>query len=189
MYAPGRTGATLFSRLTFLTLSSSTGLVCCRRNKALVILQNFTRVMLEIGGQRHRIEHLITPGPAMFGGVLPPVECHVPVGLGTKTSSVCRLSFSWTSFKAKHTFLSIFGLDSANKRSHGVFRSECYQDQSSKSCKGWEMLRFQKKSSCQAEDKKTGTCHTERIFESSALLPKQITYHSPSNDALAESWF
>lgn len=71
--------------LTFLTLSSSTGLVCCRRNKALVILQNFTRALLEIGGQRHRIEQLITLGPAMFGGVLPPVECHVPEGLGTKT--------------------------------------------------------------------------------------------------------
>ena len=84
LYAPDRRKG-----LTFLTLSSSTGLVCCSRNKALEILQNLTRVLLEIGGQRHRIEQLITLEPAMFGSVLPPdlppVECHVLEGLGTKT--------------------------------------------------------------------------------------------------------
>ena len=148
LYAPDRRKG-----LTFLTLSSSTGLVCCSRNKALEILQNLTRVLLEIGGQRHRIEQLITLGPAMFGSVLPPVECHVPEGLGTKTFPTCRISFSWTSFNAKHTLLPIFGLDSANKRSHGVFRSDHYQDQSSKSCKGWENLRFKMKTSCQSVDK------------------------------------
>lgn len=122
----------LFTRwavLTFLTLSSSTGLVCCRRKKALVILQNFTRVLLEIGGHRHRMVHLMTPGPAMlevFSVPSPRSNVTPRKAWALKTFPICRMSLSWTSIKAKRTFLPIFVLDSASKGSHGVFRSKCY---------------------------------------------------------------
>lgn len=53
---------------TFWTLSSSTGFVCCFLKKELAILQNLTRVLLALRGQRHRMEHLIptTLVPAML---------------------------------------------------------------------------------------------------------------------------
>ena len=112
---------------TFWTLSSSTGLVCCRRKKELAILQNFTRVLLALSGQRHRMEHLIpiTLPPAM----LETLQKNTRIGrLGTnkRFQDVGRVVVNKFWERGRRLFLPIFELDFAFERNHGVFRTECH---------------------------------------------------------------